>query len=102
MRLKKMLGLAAGAVIAAGLFTATPASAASLPCNLSSDGNSGSVTCFSGSSYTWRLAVDCLDRTNPWQPVIVNTLYGEWHTGDGTETLSCAAALHADARIEAR
>ena len=66
------------------------------------NGNTASATCWSGSSYTWRLAVDCLDTTNIKWPKIVNTLYGDWITGDGTETLTCKPGLRASARLEAR
>lgn len=102
MRLKNMLGLAAGATIAAGLLTASPASAASLPCNLTSNGNSASVTCYSGSSYTWRLVVDCTDVSSPRLPRLVDTVYGAWKTGDGTESVSCGGSLRANAHLEAR
>lgn len=102
MRMKNMLALAAGATVAAGLFAAAPASAASLPCNLSSGGNSASVTCYSGSPYTWRLVVDCLDTSSPMQPRLVNTVYGDWHTGDATQTISCGGSLRASAHLEAR
>jgi hypothetical protein len=102
VRLKNMLGLAAGVTIAAGLLTASPASAASLPCNLGSSGNSASVTCYSGSSYTWRLVVDCADVSSPMLPRTVSTVYGDWHTGDGTEAISCGGSLRANAHLEAR
>jgi hypothetical protein len=102
VRLKTtLLGLAAAIAVPTALLTTAPAQAASLPCNLTSSGNSASVTCYSGASYTWRLVVDCLDTTIPTSPVIVDTLYGSYTTGDGTETLTCAAGLRADGRIEA-
>jgi hypothetical protein len=103
VRLKSLLGLTATAAVATGILAmATPAQAASLPCHLSGSGNSASATCYSGSSYTWRLVVDCLDTTNVKWPKIVGTLYGDYRTGDGTDTLTCAPNLRADGRIEAR
>ncbi|MET7616040.1 hypothetical protein [Streptomyces sp. NPDC005408] len=96
------LGLAACAAVAAGLLTATPASAARLPCNLAGSGNSASANCYSGSSYTWRLVVDCDDVSSPKWPVRVTTLYGAWHTGDASDSISCGGSLRATGRLEAR
>ncbi|WP_328538926.1 hypothetical protein [Streptomyces sp. NBC_00344] len=103
MRVKTLLALAACSVTAAGILAAAPAAqAASLPCNLGGSGSSASATCYSGSSYTWRLVVDCNDVSNVRWPVTVTTLYGDWHTGDGTESLSCDGSLRAIGRLEAR
>jgi hypothetical protein len=100
VRLKTLLG-AVG--LTAGLLTfAAPAQAASLPCLLGGSGNSASATCYSGAPYTWRLAVDCLDTTNIKWPKLVTTLYGDYITGDGTESLSCKPSLRAIGRIEAK
>lgn len=101
MRLQNLLGLAAVAAAATGaLAVATPAQAAQLPCFLSGSGNTASATCYSGSSHTWRLAADCVDTSNIRWPRIVTTLYSGYRTGDGTATLTCAAGLRADGRIE--
>ncbi|HET6360011.1 hypothetical protein [Streptomyces sp.] len=101
-RTRSALGLAACAAVAAGLLTATPASAARLPCNLAGSGSNAYANCYSGSSYTWRLVVDCDDVSNPKWPVRVTTLYGAWHTGDGSDSISCAGSLRATGRLEAR
>ncbi len=101
-RTRTALGLAACAAVATGLLTATPASAARLPCHLAGSGNSASATCYSGSSYTWRLVVDCDDVSNPKWPARVSTRYGAWHTGDGSDSLSCGGSLRATGRLEAR
>jgi hypothetical protein len=101
VRTKTLLGLTAAAA-AVLLPLAAPAQAASLPCGLGSNANNASATCWSGSSYTWRLAVDCLDTSNIKWPKVVNTLYGAWITGDGTESLSCKPAYKASARLEAK
>ncbi|MFK4596425.1 hypothetical protein RKD30_003092 [Streptomyces pristinaespiralis] len=101
-RMKTTLGLAAAAAMAAGLLAATPASAARLPCHLAGSGDTASATCYSGSSYTWRLVVDCDDVSNPRWPVRVNTLHGAWHTGDGSDTISCGGSLRATGHLEAR
>jgi hypothetical protein len=101
VRMKTLLGLATVAA-AVSLPLAGTAQAASLPCGLGSNGNTASATCWSGSPYTWRLVVDCLDTSNIKWPKIVNTLYGAYITGDGTETLSCQSNLRANARIEAK
>jgi hypothetical protein len=101
--MKTLMGFATAAAATTGLLAfAAPAQAASLPCGLGSNGNTASATCWSGSPYTWRLVVDCLDTTNVKWPKTVDTRYGEWITGDGTETLSCAANLKASARLEAK
>ena len=104
MTLRTLVGGAACALTVAGLLCVAGASAqaATLPCNLGSDGSGASVTCYSGSSYTWRLAVDCLDTSNIKWPRIVYTIYGAYHTGDGTESATCTDNLKADARIEAK
>ncbi|MFF0063582.1 hypothetical protein ACFYRC_18950 [Streptomyces sp. NPDC005279] len=102
LRTKTALALAAGAAIVAGLFTATPASAARLPCNLAGSGDSASANCYSGSSYTWRLVVDCDDVSNPKWPVRDRTVYGAWHTGDGSDAISCGGSLRAQGHLEAR
>jgi hypothetical protein len=99
--MKTLLGLATAAAAMTVTF-AGPAQAASLPCGLGSNGNTASATCWSGSSYTWRLVVDCLDTSNIKWPKTVNTLYGAYIKGDGTETLSCAGNLKASARLEAK
>ncbi|MEV0096987.1 hypothetical protein [Streptomyces sp. NPDC050738] len=102
MRVKSLLALAACSASAVGiLLTAPAAQAASLPCGLGSDGGSATATCWSGSSYTWRLVVDCNDVSNVKWPVTVKTLYSPWHKGDGTEALSCGGALRALAHLEA-
>jgi hypothetical protein len=102
--MKTLLGMAAVAAAATGTFAvATPsAQAAQLPCFLAGSGSSASATCYSGSSYTWRLVADCLDTSNIKWPKIVNTKYGAYIKGDGTESLSCASGLRAVGRIEAR
>ncbi|AVZ73643.1 hypothetical protein SLUN_17145 [Streptomyces lunaelactis] len=102
LRTKAALGLAACAATAAGLLTATPATAARLPCHLAGSGDTASAHCYSGSSYTWRLVVDCDDVSNPKWPVRVKTLYGAWHTGDGSDSISCGSPLRATGRLEAR
>lgn len=100
MRFKTLLGLTA---CAAGLFTvATPAQAAALPCGLGSNANTASATCWSGSSYTWRLVVDCLDTSNIKWPTVAYTLHGEWITGDGSDSLSCKPSLRASAHLESK
>ncbi|MEU9011027.1 hypothetical protein AB0D12_14845 [Streptomyces sp. NPDC048479] len=101
LRTKTALALAVGAAVAAGLFTATPASAARLPCNLAGSGGTASANCYSGSSYTWRLVVDCDDVSNPKWPARVKTLYGAWRTGDGSDSISCGGSLRASGRLEA-
>ncbi|WP_406401485.1 hypothetical protein OH805_20715 [Streptomyces sp. NBC_00879] len=40
--------------------------------------------------------------SNPKWPVRVTTLYGAWHTGDGSDSISCAGSLRATGRLEAR
>jgi hypothetical protein len=100
--MKTLLGLTAAAAAGVLPLVTVPAQAASLPCGLGSNANTASATCWSGSSYTWRLAVDCLDTSNIKWPKVVNTLYGEWIKGDGTETLSCKPAYKASARLEAK
>jgi len=102
LRTKTALGLAACAAVAAGLLTATPASAARLPCHLAGSGDSSSAYCYSGSSYTWRLVVDCDDVSNPKWPVRVKTLHGAWHTGDGSESIACGGSLRAAGHLESR
>jgi hypothetical protein len=102
LRARTALGLAACAAVTAGLLTATPASAARLPCNLAGSGDTASANCYSGSSYTWRLVVDCDDVSNPKWPVRVKTVYGAWHTGDGSDSISCGGSLRATGRLEAR
>ncbi|GHH68901.1 hypothetical protein GCM10018793_00400 [Streptomyces sulfonofaciens] len=95
--------LTGAAALTAGLLAlAAPAGAAALPCNLSSSGGTASATCFSGSSYTWRLVADCDDVSDPRSPSRVTTLYGDWRTGDGTETLTCDSGLRATGHLEAR
>ncbi|GHJ39847.1 hypothetical protein [Streptomyces sp. TS71-3] len=95
-------GLTGAAALTAGLLAlAAPAGAASLPCNLTSNGSTTSATCYSGSSYTWRLVADCSDVSDPRNPSHVTTLYGDWHTGDGTETLTCGSGLRANGHLEA-
>jgi hypothetical protein len=101
VRMKTVLGLATSAAALSLAFTA-PAQAASLPCGLGSNGPTGTATCWSGAPYTWRLVVDCLDTTNIKWPKVVNTLYGAWTKGDGTETLTCQSNLKASARLEAK
>jgi hypothetical protein len=104
VRTKTALGLAAAcaAAMAAGLLTATPASAARLPCHLAGSDDTASAHCYSGSSYTWRLVVDCDDVSNPKWPVRVKTVYGDWHTGDGSDSISCGGSLRALGRLESR
>jgi len=101
VRMKTLLGLAAAT---AGTFAvATPsAQAAQLPCFLAGSGSSASATCYSGSSYTWRLAADCLDTSNVKWPRIVDTKYSGYLKGDGYQSLNCAPGLRAVGRIEAR
>lgn len=100
VRTKTLLGLTA--VVAAGVLplAAAPAQAAGLPCGLGSNANTGTATCWSGSPYTWRLAVDCVDTSNIKWPKVITTLYGDWIKGDGTETRTCKSAYKADPRIE--
>jgi hypothetical protein len=105
LRPKHLLGPAVATALAAtGLLTVTvpPAQAAQLPCNLTGSGSSATADCYSGSRYTWRLVVDCVDTSNPKLPRTVTTLYGKYRTGDGTETLNCHSPLRADGRIEAK
>ena len=102
MRTKTLLGLTAIAATCLLPLAAAPAQAASLPCGLGSSANTGTATCWSGSPYTWRLAVDCLDTSNIKWPTVVTTLYGEWIKGDGTETRSCKPAYKASSRLEAK
>jgi hypothetical protein len=103
MRLKALAGLAAGAAARAGsLVAASPAQAAQLPCWLAGSGSTASAGCYSGSSITWRLAADCLDRSNIKWPVVVTTLYSDYVTGDGTQALTCPNSLSAQGRIEVR
>lgn len=99
MRIKILMAIAAAA---GGLAVATPAQAAQLPCGLGGDGNRASATCWGGSSHTWRLVVDCLDTSNIRWPKIVDTIYGEWHRGDGSDTRYCAGGLRASGRLELR
>ena len=103
MRLKALVGLAAGAAARAGsLVAAAPAQAAPLPCWLAGRGRTASAGGYSGSSITWRLAADCLDRSNIKWPVVVTTLYSDYVTGDGTRSLTCPNSLSAQGRIEVR
>lgn len=99
MRTKILLALA---ITAGALAAASPAQAAQAPCGLGSDGNRASATCWSGSSYTWRLVADCVDHSNVRWPVTVYTIYGQDHRGDGSDTLYCASNLRAHARLELR
>jgi hypothetical protein len=103
VRMRILLGLATCvAAAASAVAVAMPAQSARLPCNLGGSGNSASATCYGGYSYTWRLVVDCLDTSNLRWPVVVTTLYGNYRTGDGTDTLTCASSLRASGRLEAR
>ncbi len=104
MRMKTLLGVAAMAAAATGTFAvaAPSAQAAQLPCFLAGSGSSASATCYSGSSYTWRLVADCLDTSNVKWPRIVDTKYNGYVRGDGSQSLNCAAGLRAVGRIEAR
>jgi hypothetical protein len=81
------------------VLTATPPPPALLPRR---HGDTASAHCCSGSFCTWRLVVDCDDVSNPKWPVRVKTLYGDWRTGDGSDSISCAGSLRATGRLEAR
>lgn len=103
MRLKSLLGMATVAAATTGMLAfAAPAQAAQLPCFLAGSGGSASATCYSGSSYTWRLVVDCVDTSNIKWPKIVYSVAGAYRTGDGTDSITCAAGLKANGRIEAK
>jgi hypothetical protein len=97
------VGLAAAtAAVAGALVTTSPAQAAALPCYVAGSGNSASAGCFSGSSITWRLVVDCYDRSSLRWPFIVNTVTSRYVTGDGSVSVSCAPSLSAQGRLEVR
>jgi len=104
VRMKTLLGVVAVAAAATGTFAvATPsAQATRLPCHLAGSGSSASATCYSGSSYTWRLVADCLDTSNIKWPRIVDTKYSGYIKGDGTQSLNCDSGLRAVGRIETR
>jgi hypothetical protein len=103
MRLTTLAGLAAAAVALAGsLVVASPAQAAALPCWVAGSGSDASAGCYSGSSITWRLAVDCWDTTNIKWPTLKESKFSPYVTGDGEQHLSCARGLRANGRLEVR
>jgi hypothetical protein len=103
MRFKILGGLAAAAAVVGGVALATgPADAATLPCYTGTNGNTAHGACYSSPMFHWRVAADCVDRSNIRWPVVVNTVYGEWTTGNGDESVTCAPGLSADPRIEVR
>jgi hypothetical protein len=99
VRTKILLALA---IAAGGLAIASPAQAAQLPCGLGSDGNRASATCWGGYSYTWRLVTDCVDHSNVRWPVTVDTIYGQFRRGDGSDAQYCHSDLRAHGRLELR
>ncbi|MDQ1655905.1 MAG: hypothetical protein QOD41_988 [Cryptosporangiaceae bacterium] len=105
MRPKKKLTIVVAAAIAVGgsfAIAAPAAEAGQIPCYVGSGGNSSVGGCWSGGFQTWRVVADCVDVSNIAWPTIVDTKYGDWITGDGSETVTCTAGLRADGRLEVR
>ncbi len=100
MRTKTFLAITAA--LAGSLAMAAPAQAAQAPCGLGSDGPRASVTCWGGTSLTWRLVADCVDHSNIRWPRVVYTTYGQYHRGSGSDTLYCTSGLRAHGRLELR
>ena len=100
-RAKVAAGVAFAAVVAGGFALASGnANANTVPCATGNDGSSAHLTCFGNPTVRWRLAVDCVDRSNPRQPVIKTTYTGEWTTGNGTQEWTCPDGLIADPHLQ--
>ncbi|MBO1416833.1 hypothetical protein [Streptomyces sp. FH025] len=86
------IGTGAALLVGAGVMT-SPAASATSYCSTTQGTNWGSVSCQTTATKNhWQLVLTCESDT---VKGIRQTIYGSWHTGNGSDTLYCSTGYHA-------